>query len=246
MACQAGLDAACQAGDTAGEAHALLLLALGYARSGRSQEASPYFGQALRLLEKIGGWHSSRVIAQSSLIGIAEQQERHDDMLGHALRALELSRAAGDRILEMMSLNDVGYCHAMLGNYRQAIVCCERALAGSREAGERNRESATWDSLGYIQHQLGDHRRAIACYERSLELCRELADRYNEAATLDRLGDAHRSAGDLGAARWAWARALRIFDEIDHPGGDRLRAKLSEHGLAAAAHPPFPKLAAQA
>jgi Tetratricopeptide repeat len=106
----------------------------------------------------------------------------------------------------LMSLNDIGYCHAMLGNYRQAIVYCERALAGSREAGERNWESATWDSLGYIQHQLGDHRRAIACYERSLELCRELADRYNEAATLDRLGDAHRSAGDLDAARWPGPR----------------------------------------
>jgi len=246
MACQAGLDAACQAGDTAGEAHALLLLALGYARSGRSGEASPLFDQAMRLLEKIGGWHSSQVIAHSNLTWIAEQQERRDDMLGHAMRALELSRAAGDRTLEVMSLNDVGYSHAMLGNYQEAIVYCERALAGSREAGERNWESATWDSLGYIHHQLGGHQRAVACYERSLELCRELADRYNEAVTLDRLGDVHRSAGDLDAARWAWTLASRAFEEIDHPDGDRVRAKLRDHGLPAAAHSQAPKLAAQA
>ena len=99
--------------------------------------------------------------------------------------------------MEIMSLNDVGYSHARLGNYGQAIAYCGQALAGSRAAGERNWESAAWDSLGYIHHKLGDHHRAVTCYERSLDLCRELADRYNEAGTLDRLGDVHHSAGDL-------------------------------------------------
>ena len=225
-ACLVGLDAARRAGDTAGEAHALLLLALGYARSGRSHDALPRFHRALRLLETIGGYHSSQVTVHSSLIWIAEQQERHADMLSHAVRALELSRATGARTLEIMSLNDVGYSHALLGNYQQAIIYCERALAGSRRAGERSWESATWDSLGYVHHKLGNHQRAITCYERSLGLCRELADRYNEAGTLDRLGDVHRSAGDMDASRWAWTQALRTFDEIDHPDSDRVRAKL--------------------
>ena len=229
MACQAGLDAARRAGDTAGEAHAQLLLALGYTRSGR-RDASPHFRAALRLLETVGGYHSSLVSVHSSLIWIAEQQGRYDDMLGHAVRALEVSRAAGDRNLEIMSLNDVGYSHTRLGNYRQAIRYCGQALAGSREAGERSWESAAWDSLGYIHHQLGHHRHAVTCYERSLGLCRELADRYNEAGTLDRLGDVHSSAGDLDAARWAWTQALRTLDEIDHPDSDRVRAKLRVPG----------------
>jgi tetratricopeptide (TPR) repeat protein len=230
MAGNAGLDAARRTGDTLGEAHALLLLALGYARSDRFHEASPHFHHALRLLETIGGYHSSQMTAHSGLTWIAERQERHIDMLSHSLQALELSRAAGDPALEVMSLNDAGWCHALLGNYRQAISYCERALAGSQEAGERNWEAATWHSLGYIYHQLGDHRRAVTCYERSLDLCRELADRYNEADTLDHLGGVHESAGDFGAAHWAWTQALRIFDEIDHPGGDRVRAKLRIRG----------------
>jgi tetratricopeptide (TPR) repeat protein len=147
-------------------------------------------------------------------------------MLSHAAAALQLSRAAGDLALEVMSLNDVGYSHAMLGNYRQAISYCERSLAGSQEAGERNWESAAWDSLGYIHHQLGHHRQAISCYERSLDLDRELADLFNEAVTLDHLGDVHRSAGDPDAARWAWGQAVRTFDEIGHPGAEQIRAKL--------------------
>ena len=100
--------------------------------------------------------------------------------------------------------------------------------------GERNWEAATWHSLGYIYHQLGDNQRAVSCYERSLDLCRELADRFNEADTLEHLGGVHHSAGDIGAARWAWAQAVRIFDEIDHPGGDRVRAKLQNRDDRAA------------
>ncbi|HEY7147540.1 MAG TPA: tetratricopeptide repeat protein, partial [Streptosporangiaceae bacterium] len=173
-ACQTSLDAARRAGDVAGEAHALLLLALGDARSGR-RDAAPAFRESLRLFETVDGYHRSQVTAHSSLIWIAEQQERYGDMLGHAVRALRLSRAAGDETIEIMSLNDVGYSHARLGNYGQAIAYCGQALAGSRLAGERNWESAAWDSLGYIHHKLGDHHRAVSCYERSLDLCRELA-----------------------------------------------------------------------
>ena len=226
---QAGLDAARRAGDQAGEAHARLMLALGYARSGR-RDAAPDLRAALELLELAGGYHGSQVIAHSTLIWLAEQQERYADMLDHATCALELSRAAGDRTLEIMSLNDVGYSHARLGNYRQAITFCGQALAGSRDAGQVNWESAAWDSLGYIHHQLGDYQRAVTCYERSLDLCREMADRFNEAGTLDRLGDVHASAGDASAARWAWTQALRTLDELGHPDSDRVRAKLRGPG----------------
>jgi hypothetical protein len=59
-----------------------------------------------------------------------------------------------------------------------------------------------------------------------VDLWRELADRFNEADTLDSLGDVQHSAGDGEAANRTWARALRIFDEIDHPDGDGIRVKL--------------------
>jgi DNA-binding SARP family transcriptional activator/tetratricopeptide (TPR) repeat protein len=229
-ACRLALDAARRDGDTAGEAHALVLLGLGYGSSGRLGEAALLLRTALRLLETVGGCHRSQVRAHRTLSWIAEQQERHADMLSHATAALELSREAGDLALEVMSLNDVGYSHALLGNYRPAIVYCERSLAGSQEAGERNWESAAWDSLGYIHHQLGDHRRAITCYERSLDLSRTLADRYNEAGALDHLGDVHRSAYDMDAARWAWIQAARGYDEIGHPRGEQIRAKLGSLG----------------
>jgi tetratricopeptide (TPR) repeat protein len=106
--------------------------------------------------------------------------------------------------------------------------CSRAALAGG--AGE----AATWDSLGYIHHRLGNHERAAECYGRSADLYRELADRFNEADTLDHLGDVLDSAGDVGAARCTWARALRILDELGHPGAGQVRAELRQAGAGMA------------
>jgi len=160
---------------------------------------------------------------------VAERAERPANALRHAQRALELHRAAGNRLLEAGSLNDVGYAYAKLGHYAQAIACCERALAEIREftgSGGLTWEAATWRSLGYIHQRLGNRRRAIDCYERSLDLSRALGDRFNEADTLSTLGDVHDGAGDSTTARRAWTHALRIFEEIEHPDADLVRAKL--------------------
>ena len=223
----AALSAARRANDLAGQAHALHGVALGYARSGRFGKAHPYFRHALRRFEKLGD-QASQARIHSSLTWLAERQEQPAEALSHALRALELYRAIGHQEMEPTALNDVGYCHSLLGNYQQAMVYCQQGLAANQELGERSGESATWDSLGYIHHQLGDYQQALTCYERSLDLCRELADQYNEAGTLDHIGDAHSRAGNLDAARSAWAQALHIFEEIDHPDGERVRIKLRD------------------
>jgi tetratricopeptide (TPR) repeat protein len=233
LAQQAGLDAARQAGDRQGEAHAMHGLALGYARSGRFEQAQPVFEQALAQFAQIDD-DASQASIHNSLTWLSERQQRPADALRHALRAFDLYGAAARWSEQVMALNDIGYCHALLGNYKHAIDYCERALAGARDLGERNWEAATLHSLGYIHHQLGSYRQAIRCYERSVDLCRELADRYNEAGTLDSLGDVHHSAGDTAAARAAWSGALRVLDEIDHPDGDQIRVKLRQRTVAPA------------
>jgi tetratricopeptide (TPR) repeat protein len=154
-------------------------------------------------------------------------------MLGHSLRCYDLYRMANHQFGQALTLQNIGHAHALLGNYEEAIVYCERSLSMMREVGERRGESAVWDSLGFIHHRRGDFRQAIACYERALHLTRD-GDRFNQADTLNNLGDIYLSAGDPAAARKAWSRALRIFDEIDHPDRDQVRAKLRVHDHPAA------------
>lgn len=146
--------------------------------------------------------------------------------LAHAERCYELFALAGHRSGQALALQDVGRAHAILGHYDLAIANCERALLALRDVGETSWEGAAWDTLGYTHHQRGDYEQAITCYEQAAELATGLGDRYNEADTFNNIGDVHRSADDLIAANRAWTRALRIFDEIDHPDRDQVRAKL--------------------
>jgi DNA-binding SARP family transcriptional activator len=225
--CGTGLKAARDAGDITGQAHCLHRLAVGYTRSGRLHDAGPLLEQALRLFETMGDQFGQAYV--HGMLGLLANRQQHTAAaLGHFVRALDLYRAA-DHPGQVMVLNDIGYTHALLGDYPQALDFCEQALAVIRELGASNWENAVWDSLGYVHHQLGDHQQAITCYQRSLDLSGELADRWNEAATLDHLGDTYHSLGDTAAAHRAWTQALRIFGEIDHPDGDRLRAKLHSH-----------------
>jgi DNA-binding SARP family transcriptional activator/tetratricopeptide (TPR) repeat protein len=235
-ACKAGLDAARHTGDAAGQARCLHHLANGYSKAGRFHESGPVFQQALQHYESIGDLANQATI-HGNLMWVAARQQRPADALSHALRAQEMFRAAGNRAGQMMVLSDVGYCYAMLGDYQQALACCEQALAEIQEAGERDWETPVWDTLGYTYHRLGEHQQAINCYQRAIDLSRERTDRYNEAAGLDTLGDVHHSAGDTGAARRAWTQALHILDLIGHPDSDLVRAKLHSHGGPASQTP---------
>jgi len=234
LAQQAGLTAARRAGDRVGEAHALLALGIGYSRAGRGDDAEPMYARSLRLLSGLDGHLTSRALIHTGLMQLSASEGCLTDALRHAQRAHDLHRAAGDSLLAARSLNDVGYCHALAGNYRQAIAHCELSLAQLRASGEPGYEAPVWRSLGFIHHQLGSHRRAIDCYERSLELSRTLCDRFSEADTLGDLGDVYHSAGDANAARHAWARALRIFKEIEHPDAGLVSDRLADRdGLVA-------------
>jgi tetratricopeptide (TPR) repeat protein len=207
--------------------------AVGYAKSGRVAASIPPFHGALRLFAATGD-HASQAIIHRHLSWIANRQTRPAEMLDHSLQSLELFRLAEHPAGQAMYLQDVGHAHALLGNYEQAITYCESALAAMRAIGERRWEGAVWDSLGCTYHHRGDHQQAITCYERAIDLSRELADRFNQADTLSSLGDVHHSAGDLPSARRAWAHALQIFDEIDHPDADQVRGKLRSAGPQAA------------
>ncbi|HEY7262514.1 MAG TPA: BTAD domain-containing putative transcriptional regulator [Trebonia sp.] len=227
LAQRAGLDAARRAGDPVGEAHALLALAIGYSRAGHDADAELLYGESLRLFGELHGHLTSQAMIHARLERLLGRKGYLDDALCHGQRALDLHRAAGNRLLEAGSLNDVGYCHALLGNYRQAIAYCELSLAQIMTFGEPGHEAAVWHSLGFIYRRLDSHRRAIDCFERSLELTRARCDRSGEADTLAELGDVYHSAGDAIAAQRAWGRALRIFKEIEHPGAGRIGARMS-------------------
>jgi tetratricopeptide (TPR) repeat protein len=106
-------------------------------------------------------------------------------------------------------------------------VDCGRAVELHIRNGDRNGEAAALDSIGYAHHHLGDHQQAVDHYEQALRLYELISDRTLEADTLGHLSDAQLALGRPAAARRSVLRAAEIFDELGHPDGKRIRAKLA-------------------
>ena len=221
------LESARRAADLDGQAHAHRGLSVAYTRLGRTDEAAEHLRHALDLYRRLGDL-TGQAHTHLNLDFVLERQGQHADALDHAQQALDLYVRAGYRVGEARALNAVGWYHTQLGQHHEALTHCRRALAMLQELGDRSGESGAWDSLGYAHHHLGEYSEAARCYRQALALRRQGGDRYGEAVILSHLGETHDAAGDHAAARESWRRAVDILDELDHPDGDRIRAKLGD------------------
>lgn len=79
-----------------------------------------------------------------------------------------------------------------------------------------------------MRRLLGQHEAAVSCYRQAATIYAECGAVCYRAEVLVNLGDAHELAGDRQEARELWQEALEVFEQIYHPGTERLRAKLQE------------------
>ncbi len=171
------------------------------------------------------GNRTGQARADIQLGRILAAQGRYGEALGLAQRALDLFREAGHP-WQGHALNFIGWCHAHLGDPRQAVGHCEQALSLLQARGDVFYEAETWDSLGYARRHAGHHAEAIACYQHSLDLCNQIDDPDYQAVVLLHLGDVHHAAGDQDAACRAWQQALAILDSLHRPDARQVRARL--------------------
>ena len=228
------LAAATRLGDTAAQALSGRLLANACINLRDHDQARGHCASSLTLYQRLGNRLGEAKIHRNLAV-LARQQGRFADALGHAEQALRLFKAIGDKASEADALNNVGCYHILLGDYLQARAFCRQAVTLSAEVGYRWIEAGAWDSLGYTEHHLGNLTQAIACYQRTMSILRESGYRFGEAATLTHLGETRHAAGELAQAREAWQQALAIFEDLQHPDADQVRAKLdSANGHAPA------------
>jgi DNA-binding SARP family transcriptional activator/Flp pilus assembly protein TadD len=221
---QVALAAAARLGDRIGEAQAHRTLGTALIRLGEYDAADRHLEQAL---DRYAGLTDHTGLARvHGLLGwLHDCRGDHAKALARKHRAYRLYRTAGHRPGQARTLNQIAWSHVQLGAHETAVSNCRRAINLLREAGDRHGEGLTWDTLGLAYHHLGRYTDAVNSYQLALDLHREADDRYNEAETLAHLGDALAATGD-NAATQAWSGALTIFDELDHPDSDGVRARL--------------------
>ncbi|RKT67698.1 tetratricopeptide repeat protein [Saccharothrix variisporea] len=213
-------------GDRALEADAHRNLGRANARLGREDEAYEHYHQALELYRRIDDL-GGQARTHTNLALLLEQTQNHAEALSHALQSLSIHRGLNDDgVGHANALNTVGWCYALVGDYRQTLVHCQEAIVLHRTINDRDGEAATWDTLGYAHHHLGNHRQATTCYQAAIRLYRELGDRYYESLSLIHLGDLHNGAGAPTTARENWQRAMHILTDLNHPAATDVQARL--------------------
>ncbi|HZN77780.1 MAG TPA: BTAD domain-containing putative transcriptional regulator [Micromonosporaceae bacterium] len=218
--------AAARLGEAAVQATAYRTLALAHIRLEQLDEAETAAKSALD--KAIQADDTARQAHAHSVYGsLCDLRGRREEALRSAIHALNLYEQAGHRAGVADTLNNVGWCHAQLGDYRQAIDFCQRAVAIHLELTDLWGQAISLDSLGYCHRQLGEHDDAIAHHRQALDLYQALGDRYFQADTLVHIGEAHHAAGDCTTARTAYQQALEILVDLDHPDAERVRATLA-------------------
>jgi tetratricopeptide (TPR) repeat protein len=219
------LTAAQRLGDITAQAHTHLDLGTALIFSGSHQDAGIHLQDALGLYQELGD-HVGQALTHGYIARVFEQ-DHNREALAHALQALKLLQTINRRTGQADALNNVGWYHALLGNYDQTLVYCQQALDLHREIGDRHGEAATWDSVGYAHQHLGHHTQAVTCYQHAIDLCRETGDSYLQAEILTHLADSRSIVGDRQAALDALRQALIIFEDLEHPRADQVRVELS-------------------
>ncbi len=132
-------------------------------------------------------------------------------------RANQLYGAAGDRIGESTTLNNIGEIYRSWGQYPQALESYQQSLAIGRDLGDRTVEGTVLSNLGLVYYSQGNYAQALDYYQQALAIRREVSDRVGEGVTLNSMGLAHSSRGNYPQALEYYQQSLAIRRET----GDR-------------------------
>ncbi|HEY9610430.1 tetratricopeptide repeat protein [Allocoleopsis sp.] len=145
------------------------------------RDALNYLDEPLRRVE--GTQEKARIL---TLLGYSlRAQGQYDRAISFHQQALEIARAASDRICEIANFNHLSRICVAQNNYSEAINYSQRALILSRQTGDRLGEANALTNLGYSevfqakeQAQLEPevYERAIHYLEQGLQLLERLGD----------------------------------------------------------------------
>jgi tetratricopeptide (TPR) repeat protein len=221
------LQIAREIGDRRGEGNALGNLGNAHNFLGDYRRAIEYCEQNLKIARETGTLSDGGKSLGN--LGIAYKN------LGDYRRALEfheqhlqIARKIGDRNDEGNALGNLGNAYRFLGDYRRAVDYYEQTLEIAREIGDRRCEGSTMGNLGNVYDSLGEYRRAIEFYEQHRQIAREVGDRNGEGNALWNLSLAFDKLGDRAKAIANAEAALEIYEQIEHPGVEKVRRKLAE------------------
>ncbi len=124
-------------------------------------------------------------------------------------------RGSGDRLAEIMLLQQRGGCELRLGEVQEAESTWRRALDLAQEADQTSLQGGLLSNLGIVAQKQGRFQEAGELYRRAARLAVRNDRRSELANSLLNLGSASRFVGRTETARRYFEQALRIYRSLD-------------------------------
>jgi predicted ATPase len=205
------------------EAHSLIeemnsldFLGLIFINVKKLDEAQAYLVRGLQIAEENEHW-----TRQTSIINnmgmISGMRGNYIDSQKYYQRSLQLTRKTGDRTHEAIVLGNLGFVSGQLGQYARAKEFLEQQIRITNSIGLHYYEAYGHVNLAACLIALGNFEDAKESSQKALEFARRINDRSGEGWALTYLGHACLASTDLGQAIDAYARALKIREELTQP-----------------------------
>jgi predicted ATPase/class 3 adenylate cyclase len=198
--------------DGRAQVEALYWLSLAADSRGEYESALALLNEALPLAQPAGGTMLARV-----LNGLAAMDWRTGELDAGEARArhsLELAREAGDSVLELRALSQLGILASVRSDHELAQHYYEAGLALARETGNREREAISLVNLGDEAERRGDLVRARDYGLAALDMLSEMGIQESIASALLNISSASIGLGDLTAARRYTGEALALAQKM--------------------------------
>jgi tetratricopeptide (TPR) repeat protein len=149
---------------------------------------------------------------------------------GRALfeRALEISRAIGDRVGEANSLHNIAQADYILHEFPAATEAYGKELAVAREASDDSLAAGALYGLGTIAYASGEYSAALGDYRDALALFEKRGDDSAASRALISVGNIQYLQADYDAATASYRRAESLAVSAQDPQG----AAFARGGLA--------------
>jgi tetratricopeptide (TPR) repeat protein len=224
---EAALAAASEIGDQLGESAALGILGLAYAALGDFHRAIEHYEKRISIARRIGDRRGEGMSLGSLGLAYAALDE-HRRAIQPYTQALTIVREIGDERNEGTILGNLGASYGKLGEPQSAIEFNEKRLAIAQKTGDSRSEGVALGNLGIAYAALGMPRRAIEYYLKNLAIAREIGYQRGEGVTLHNLGNAYADLGDRRRAIEFLSKALDVFEAIDSPDAEKVRAAIAK------------------
>jgi DNA-binding SARP family transcriptional activator/tetratricopeptide (TPR) repeat protein len=221
----AGLTIFRRIGDLSGQARSLNSIGVIHHRQGRYPKALRRHQEALAIHRRLG----DRNGAARSLnnLGVSYQRQARFARAQECYQeCLALFQELGDRRIEAAILTNLGVVHERQGQYEAALACQEESLSVFRARGDLDGQATSLNNLGRVYRALGRHRDALARHREAFAICVYLGERLTQAECLREIGSARHALGQPRRAEAYWRQALAIFEELDVPDAEEVKALL--------------------